>query len=170
MQDRKYHIQTFIDQQAAESAGAIVTHNGPCGLCSTLQDLAVYLEFRDLGTTVRACGVQNLTKPFPQLAACIESIGFAEPCAELWAYNARNTQQKCFQPCIEAVLSELLFNEIIPYNNEDGSLSPCIGCDEELSGPVFKAYAGRTRRNSGIASGICRFCDGVSPIAHDYPF
>ena len=39
----------------------------------------------------------------------------------------------------------------------------------EMSGPVFKAYSGRTRRNSGIPSGICRYCDGVVPVSHDYP-
>lgn len=168
--EKKYHIKSFNSEAEAEAAGAIVTHLGPCGLCSTLQDLAVYLEYRDLGVTVRECGVQNLLTPFPSLVNCIEDLGFAEPCAQIWAYNARNTQRNCFEPCIEAVLSEAIFNVIIPYNNPDGTLSPCILCDEEISGPIFKAYAGRTRRNSGIPSGICRFCDGVAQIEHNYPF
>ncbi len=50
----------------------------------------------------------------------------------------------------------------------DGSLSPCIACDEDKSGPVFKAVAGRTRRNSGIPNAICRPCDQVQPLVHDY--
>lgn len=167
--EKKYRLKSFASEAEAVNAGAIVTHAGPCNLCSTLEDLAVYLESRDLGVTVRACGVQNLLTPFSDLTECIQELGFSTPCAQIWAYNARYTQRKCFEPCIEAVLSEALFNVIIPYNNEDGSLSPCIECDEINSGPIFKAYAGRTRRNSGIPSGICRFCDGVVPIAHDYP-
>ncbi len=170
LSERKYHVQTFANQEEASNAGAIVTHFTPCALCSTLQDLAVYLEHRSLGTDVRNCSFSNLNKPVIQLVGCLEDIGFSEPCAQIWAYSAKYTQQKCYEPCIQEILSELLFNEIIPYNNSDGSLSPCINCDEELSGPVFKSYAGRSRRNSGIASGICRFCDGISPIAHDYPF
>lgn len=169
-QEKKYSLQSFSSKEAAEAAGAILTHYGLCGMCSSLEDLAVYLEFRDLGVTVRECGVQNLLTPFESLVTCIGNLGFTEPCAQIWAYNARNTQKKCFEPCIEAVLSEALFNVIIPYNNEDGSLSPCIGCDEEISGPIFKAFAARTRRNSGIPSGICRFCDGVDPVEHNYPF
>ncbi len=169
-QQKTYSLQSFASKEAAEAAGAILTHYGLCGMCSSLEDLAVYLEFRDLGVTVRECGVQNLLTPFESLVECIEGLGFSEPCAQIWAYNARNTQRNCFEPCMEAILSEALFNTIIPYNNADGSLSPCIGCDEEISGPIFKAFAARTRRNSGIPSGICRFCDGIDPVEHKYPF
>ncbi len=168
--EKKYRLQSFNSEAEATAAGAFVTHLGPCKLCSTLQDLAVYLENRDLGVTVRECGVQNLLSSFPSLVDCIKNLGFSDPCAQIWAYNARNTQRRCFEPCISAVLSEAILNVIIPYNNPDGTLSPCILCDEEISGPIFKAYAGRTRRNSGIPVGICRFCDEVIPIAHNYPF
>jgi hypothetical protein len=37
-----------------------------------------------------------------------------------------------------------------------------------MSGPVFKAVAGRTRRNTGIASALCRPCSEVRPLLHDY--
>jgi len=52
--------------------------------------------------------------------------------------------------------------------NTDGKLNECLQCDEDRSGPVFKAVAGRTRRNSGIQSSIRRPADEVSPVAHDY--
>jgi hypothetical protein len=168
--ERKYHLQSFGSEAEAIAADGIVTHLGPCKLCSTLKDLAIYLENRDLGETVRDCSVQNLIAPFPTLVDCIQNIGFSKPCAQIWAYNARNTQRRCFEPCIESVLSEALFNVVIPYNNPDGTLSPCISCDEIISGPIFKAYAGRTRRNSGIPVSICRLCNEVIPIAHNYPF
>lgn len=168
--EKQYRLQGFSSVAEAEGAGAIVTHHGPCGQCSSLQDLAVYLETRDLGTPVRACGFLNIAAPFSDLEDCIRDLGFSDACANIWAYNARNTQAECFEPCIESILSELLLGVPIPYNNPDGSLSPCIACDEAISGPIFKAYAGRTRRNSGVASGICRTCEGVVPVAHDYPF
>jgi hypothetical protein len=168
--DKKYRLQSFNSEAEAVAAGAFVTHLGPCKLCSTLQDLAIYIENRDLGTSVRECSIDNLLTPFPALVSCIKNLGFSDPCAQIWAYNARNTQRNCFEPCISALLSETIFNVTIPYNNPDGTLSPCILCDEEISGPIFKAYAGRTRRNSGIPVGICRFCDEVIPIAHNYPF
>ena len=56
-----------------------------------------------------------------------------------------------------------------PYNNADGSLNDCLQCDEDESGAVFKAVAGRTRRNTGLASSICRPCSEVKPLIHDYP-
>jgi hypothetical protein len=44
-----------------------------------------------------------------------------------------------------------------------------LQCDEDRSGAVFKAIAGRTRRNSGLPSAICRPCSTVTPLVHVYP-
>ena len=49
-----------------------------------------------------------------------------------------------------------------------GRLNDCLQCDEDRSGPVFKATAGRTRRNSGIRSSIERPAEQVAPVVHDY--
>jgi len=51
---------------------------------------------------------------------------------------------------------------------EDGRLNACLQCDEDRSGPVFKAIAGRTRRNSGIQSSIPRPTEEIAPVIHDY--
>lgn len=157
---KKYHLKTFNDEKSAEEAGGIITHYDACGLCSTLQDLAVYAENLDIGKDVKECGLKNLTAPFRNLVSCIEELGFTKPCAQIWAYNVRNTQEKCIQYCLS--------NE--KYNQSDGTLSPCLECDEVKSGPVFKHVAGRTRRNTGIANAICRSCDELQPVKHDYPF
>lgn len=50
----------------------------------------------------------------------------------------------------EPVCSEHQFEEG-PFR-----LNPCIQCDECASGPMFMKLAGRTRRNTGIASSILR--------------
>lgn len=159
VEEKKYHLENFVDANAAAAAGAIVTHQDACGVCSTLQDFAVYAENLDIGADVKKCGLENFSKPFEELVACIQELGFTLPCAQIWAYNTRNTQAKCLEECIK--------NE--KYNQQSGALSPCLQCDEIKSGPVFKAVAGRTRRNTGIANSICRPCNEVQPIQHDYP-
>jgi hypothetical protein len=39
-----YEMKTFSSRRDAELAGGVVTHAGSCGLCSTTQDLALYLS------------------------------------------------------------------------------------------------------------------------------
>jgi hypothetical protein len=155
-----YVIATFRDESAAEDDGYIVTHKGHCGTCSTLQDLATYLYYRDLTTPVRRCSALVWFKAWS--SNCLEELGFTHPCAETWYYNAKNTAHECLRPCIDSWIRKE------PFNQPDGSLNDCLACDEERSGPVFKYVAGRTRRNSGIESAIDRPEDEVYAIVHDY--
>ncbi|MBX7225646.1 MAG: hypothetical protein K1X55_06425 [Chitinophagales bacterium] len=159
LETKAYHLESFPDATTAMNAGAYVTHYDKCGVCSTLEDLAVYAGNLDIGADVKECGLRNLNAPFEELVACIEALGFTKPCAQIWAYNVKHTQKKCIQECLK--------ND--PYNLKNGELSPCLACDEKYSGPVFKAVAGRTRRNTGIASSICRKCEEVQPVDHNYP-
>ena len=93
---------------------------------------------------------------------CILDLGFTEPCAQIWVFNSLNTREACLVECLDALNK--------PSHLPDGSLNACLACDEANSGPVFKAVAGRTRRNSGIPSAICRPGDSVEAIYHDdYP-
>lgn len=155
-----YSLQTYDDQAAAEADGAIVTHAGTCGRCSPLSDLAVYMRQGDLTGPVRQCGVLGLTQGDDANLQCLLDLGFSLPCAQIWLYNTINTRDACFDECIDA-LDE-------PYHLPDGTLNPCLTCDEQMSGPVFKAVAGRTRRNTGLASALCRPCDQVQTILHVY--
>jgi hypothetical protein len=113
----------------------------------------------DLIAPVRACGMQHLGDLEGDVT-CLMGLGFQRPCAKIWAYNTSHTSTACFDTCIT------LLNA--PYNNPDGSLNACLACDEQQSGPVFKAVAGRTRRNSGLANAICRPCSEVQPLVHAY--
>lgn len=160
MANKLYTLANFSTVAAAEAAGAILTHHNACGVCSTLDDFVVYAKDRDIGDAVRNCGIQNFATPFDSLVSCLQGLGFTKPCAQIWAYNTKNTQANCFEECINST----------KYHNEDGTLGPCLACDESISGPVFKAVAGRTRRNTGLASSICRFCNEVKPVEHNYPF
>lgn len=160
--DGHYRLQGYASASLAEAAGGLVTHAGRCGLCSSLADLAVYAGSPDLTAPVRNCGLQGMAEGHASNVACLEKLGFSPPCAAIWAYNTTHTRTVCLQIC----LAELKSKHHLP----DGSLNPCIACDEEQSGPVFKAVAGRTRRNSGLPSGLCRPCESVAPITHDDAF
>jgi hypothetical protein len=158
--EKRYHLESFPDEKSAKDAGAILTHHDACGLCSTLQDLAVYAGNLDVGASVKRCTIENIGLPVEHLVKCIEHLGFSRPCAQIWAYDARKTEQHFLLNC--------MFD--FRYNEKDGRLTPCLQDDEDVSGPIFKSVAGRTRRNTGIANSICRPCSEVLPVAHDYPF
>ena len=154
-----YRLATFPGEGEARAAGFAVTHVGVCGTCSTLQDLAVYLEKPDLTSPVRWCGIRLLES---RAIACLERLGFSPACARTWYDNARNTRRECLGTCLWSwVRGE-------PSADPDGRLNACLQCDEDRSGPVFKAIAGRTRRNSGIRSSIPRPDDEVAHVVHDY--
>ncbi len=156
-----YSLSTFPSRANADAAGAMTTHRGACAACSTLADLATYVSIPDLTGPVRECGLKNLSGDSPEeTLACLEDLGFTPACAQIWAFNTENTRKACLGPC--------LANLNRPYNLPDGALNACLQCDEDESGPVFKAFAGRTRRNSGLASAICRPCDTVFRVTHDY--
>ncbi|MCJ7725156.1 MAG: hypothetical protein MUP76_02035 [Acidimicrobiia bacterium] len=157
-----YRLETVPDRESAEATGGVITHAGACGACSSLQDLAVYLETPDLGGPVRECALIDFGDNPQATQDCILALGFTRPCAQIWAYNSFNTREACLVDCLEAL------NQ--PSHLPDGSLNACLACDEANSGPVFKAVAGRTRRNSGIPSAICRPGDDVAAVYHDdYP-
>merc|ERR1711934_662463 len=152
---RKYSLRNFKSEAAAASAGFVVTHSGHCGACSTLQDLGVYVG-QNLTSPVRYCGGLGFFSARAE-RQCMESIGFSPECLSIWLDNMHNTKRECFWVCMSSWARHQ------PPNNPDGSLNSCIQCDEDLSGPNFKYFSGRTRRNSGIPSSIHR------PDAQNYP-
>jgi len=166
---KAYSLRTFKEASVkasiatAAGAGATVTHGGGCGACSSLTDLEVYARIPDQTAPVRKCAMDNLGGKVEKVDACIQkAVGFTAPCARAWAYNALNDAEVCLTVCLKSMLA----NET--YNLPNGSLNACLQCDEDKSGPVFKATAGRTRRNSGLASAICRPCETVWRILHGY--
>ncbi len=155
-----YRLMTFGSRVEAEAAGAVPTHAGVCGLCSTLHDLAVYIETPDLTEPVRACGLMYPSGPAADHIQCLRGLGFTEGCAQIWYYNTVHTRETCLGPCLLALEAT--------YHLPDGTLNECLLCDEVQSGPVFKAIAGRTRRNTGVPSAMCRPCTEVEHLVHRY--
>lgn len=158
-QDHKlYEMKHFSSAKAAEDAFFTVTHQGRCGACSHVKDLAVYLK-QNLTRVVRSCGMRTIS---PLIRRCLYGLGFTSSCVDIWEYNVRNTRSECFWVCMKSWFK----NE--PFNKPDGSLNDCLQCDEDQSGPVFKYYSGRTRRNSGITSAIKRPGSQVYEMNHCY--
>ncbi len=156
-----YSLATYDTLEELEADGAILTHYGACGLCSPLNNLAVYILVGDLTGPVRQCGLDNVIGGSKEKnIECLMKLGFDYPCAQIWYYNTSHTRGKCWAPCMAAL------NQ--PYHKPDGSLNDCIQCDEDNSGDVFKAVAGRTRRNTGLPAALCRPCYEALPVFHFY--
>ena len=166
----RYELNDFPSADRAVAAGFTVTHQGRCGSCSTLEDLAAYLAVPDLVTPARRCARKS---GLVHKAECFEkTIGFTQSCAESWAWNAQNTRRQCKWICLSDYgFVNLLFHRYPgPNVDEAGRLRPCLQCDEDRSGPGFKYSAGRTRRNSGIESAIARSKLEIYPVDHSAYF
>jgi len=157
---RKYHLRNFVNESFAEQDNFSVTHKGHCGACSSLQDLGVYIR-QNLTDSTRECGLLSSIS-HSLMHNCLLNLGFSLPCVTVWEWNILNTKDKCFQVCMWSYIN----NE--PFNKPDGSLNDCLQCDEDQSGPNFKFFAGRTRRNSGIPSSIYRPPDTIYQMEHCY--
>ncbi len=157
-QDRRSYTLATVPRTGVQSSQ--VTHTGPCGLCSSLQDFHVYASETDWTDPVRSCGIMGISNGMVANISCLEDIGFSSNCATIWYFNTLNTRTQCLDEC--------LANLNTPYVDAMGELNPCLECDERQSGPVFKQTSGRTRRNSAIPSAICRPCNSVSSLNHVY--
>ncbi|KAL4455281.1 hypothetical protein ABPG74_012433 [Tetrahymena malaccensis] len=154
-----YELKTFESLDSLLENQFNVTHKGKCGVCSTTQDLTVYLE-KDLTQPVRWCGLRYFYSK-KQNIQCLLDLGFTYPCAQIWYYNTINTRKQCGGICFLSYI----FNQPFVV---DGHLNKCLQCDEDKSGPIFKYESGRTRRDSGIDSEIERPSDTIYDMDHCY--
>jgi hypothetical protein len=147
-----YTYKTYPTRQDAEDDNAFVTHATQCGACSSAQDLSVYLSETDLTAAGTKCTIKGI---FGRSVDCYMNLGFTEACAKVWAFNSQNTAENCLGCGLPGTS---------PGPAPECELNPCVQCDAEKSGPTFNAYAGRTRRNSGIRSELVRSCTSIENI------
>eukprot|EP00808_Paulinella_micropora_P028141 g27903.t1 len=154
-----YTLQTYRSAGEAQRAGATVTHLSACGVCSTLQDLSVYIKLPDLTTAGKKCAMIGQVS-YSYGLQCWKDLGFTLPCAMMYNYNAQYDIENCWLKCMA--------NLFTPNNAPAPGceLNSCLECDEDLAGPVFKKVAGRTRRGSGLESAIARPCESVARLEH----
>jgi len=170
-----YRLDTFASAALAEHHGAYVTHLTACGACSSLQDLGVYMSSPNLETPSAACGqltagllMQGTAYPtaFEQGVECLQQLGFTYSCSAIYLDDALNTFGDCATICqayLQTPPAQRFSN-----NQTTCALNPCLQCDENLSGTIFKIFAGRSRRNSGLVDTIYRPPNTVADITHDY--
>jgi hypothetical protein len=115
----------------------------------------------DLVTTSTAC-VKDVVGGFFQdeLDCFMSDIGFTEDCAKIWLYNVGKTAEACGGKCAASRILRKSNNGPSPTCTLTGGLQ----CDEKKAGPVFKQFAGRTRRRSGLLLAIARPSDTIAPI------
>jgi len=162
-----YETKTFSGTlEEAQAKGLLVTHEGACGTCSSMQDLATYMKHgADLASQSRQCSMLGVMWGQQAAVLCYENLGFTNACAKTWYYNGSNTNQYCRDACIEYAIKGL------PNNGPPPScpMQECLQCDEDHSGPMFALFAGRTRRNSGLLSSIARPCSSIVNITQVDP-
>jgi hypothetical protein len=171
-----YDLVEYASEEEAAAEGAMITHKGACGACSSLKDLAIYIANPDLTEPVRKCSLTGFFDRDLSRLACIASLGFDLPCAQAWEATTRRTAEVCATVCGRQTLDKSSHNKEYRCLDEPllleelDLLNDCLACDEVFSGDLFKVAAGRSRRASGLPSAICRPCnDKVYPVEHYYP-
>ena len=73
----RYRLVSYASVEELEKDGAVLTHHGACGVCSTTQDLAVYIENPDLVAKGTECSLQGLLD-FERGVRCYQQVGYTE--------------------------------------------------------------------------------------------
>ena len=157
-----YELKTFESKLKAEQNLHVVTHYGTCGVCSTLQDLATYILNTDMTSIGIDCafrGLANITDGIQ----CYKNVGYTNDCSVAWLTTSFLTNIHCGNICREHAVLKKPNNK---PNSPNCELADCILCDEINTGPFFKKYAARTRRNSGLTSLIVRNCTEIITLKH----
>ena len=150
---------TYPSAEHARESGAKVMHCGPCGECSTLQDVGVYYDTRNtITSTATKCAWAYLLGGRRVLDWCLRKlIPFTEGCHRCWYENVICTCTECLGTCMKYRLPRLLSfsadagEEVLSLETD-----PCLACDEQKCGPAFGTCAGANRRRAGITSDIAR--------------
>lgn len=154
-----YSMITYASEADALADGAVLTHAGSCGLCSTTQDLSIYL-IEDFTTAGKKCASIGLFDEAKGLE-CYMNLGLTQECAKIWNYDGIYDGKACGVICAK---------ELTDPNNGPApacQINDCLECDEEKAGPIFTSYAGRSRRRSGLLSEIIRDCSSIAHIDHN---
>ena len=113
----------------------------------------------DFTSAGKICATKGLFNDSAGLK-CYEDIGLTHECAKIWNYDGIYDGEVCGDICVK--------NLQAPNNGPppECALNDCLQCDEDKAGPVFSAFAGRTRRRSGLLSEIVRSCSSIAHIEH----
>ena len=154
-----YKLRTYPNQDLALEEGAFVTHVGPCGVCSTTQDLAALLSNVDMTTASENCEVKSAAGQ-SKGRQCFEGLGLSSSCANMWAHAARQNERHCAVKCVVSDLRDIAYQGGAPTC----SLNACLRCNADHSQGTFEKFAGRTSQSSGVLSSIAQPCSDLAHI------
>lgn len=152
---------SYKSRHEALEKGVGVMHASACGACSNAHDVGLYRNTR-MTLTRSATGCAVVYRLFGKAMAtkCMQVVvPFTRPCQTCWVDNIQCTNEKCSHACKFHVLRSLLTGRKIAQPLDDGSLNPCLACDEQECGPAFRKCAGANRRRCSISTDIPRFAD-----------
>ena len=158
---RRYSMQTF-DTRDDVPPRASITHKGPCGVCSSAQDLSRSMKLRNrLATIGTLCGTSYYLNglSFENLVQCYEIEGFTRECSELLGHRVATSAELCALECL---------SNKGPLNGDppECAFNDCLSCGNQFHAAYDRA-AGRNQPKSGITEQIGRNCSEFYPVVHD---
>jgi hypothetical protein len=165
-QNRKYQVLTYDSPEAAELAGAVVTHVGACGVCSDAANLwGRMASIDDFETDTLICGVtyllnQDKEKRFGELVECAMEAGLAPQCALLWGHYGATLLVQCSSACNTGTTANT--NGPAP----ECELAECPACPKAWDGNM-RLLSGRSIEGSGLSDGTAKSCSRFFQIDND---
>jgi hypothetical protein len=154
-------LKTVASLDDALAAGDYVTHLGPCGACSSLQDLAALYETTALPLRGNECYRESAwLTDLGKAESCYRNLGFTSACATVMTrYQNRVNSKQCGAFCAAFALGG---GQDEPSCAADG---PCTACGNEHMIPArFRRVAGRTELNSGLPSWSATSCSNIASL------
>ncbi|KAG7368276.1 filamentous hemagglutinin family outer membrane protein [Nitzschia inconspicua] len=154
-----YELKTVESLEEALAAGDYVTHLGPCGACSSLQDLATMITTTQLPMRGNDCYWQSGgLGDIGTARTCFENLGFTTNCARILAsFQNRINLRGCPSFCAAFALGQ---GQDAPACSQSNVCSSCVDLIEER----YSIVAGRRTTNSGYPSWSASRCDDIAPL------
>jgi hypothetical protein len=153
-----------VTLEEASAGNMYITHTGACGVCSSLQDLAAFLDYSRLVTASSTCFLDWVSSGKGSISPAVEcymDMGFSENCAEtLILYQKEIDARDCGTNCAAFALD----GDQGQPSCED--TSGCASCGSQVRAR-FALVAGRTFANSGYPSGTAVSCGAISTSVLD---
>lgn len=161
----EYELVSYPSWEAAEDAGAVVTHTGPCGVCSTTKDLGVMMTTRDFGDILAQCLLQFGVFGFniKNIIECAQEVDLSPDCLKMLIWGSRQTTEDCADVCSENADLENLDLQGSP---PECKLNSCAQCTIDKQ-DFITSYLGRNNYNSGILAGYVQPCSSYVNLTHN---
>lgn len=156
-----YRLTTVPSLEDAIAEGQYITHTGACGTCSSLQDLALMIEYPNLPYKAQQCFFRSSAlKNIEEGIACYQEIGFTQTCSATLAYHQKRIVDKgCGYQCATWAYDGDLGR---PSCEDVTGCGPCV--DNFGITAQLELISGRTFANSGYPSQKAQQCVNIAPI------